>query len=94
MYNPIAVKANGNTITSWNDLVKPDTEVLRDFGIPYWDKESCDGLIGTFIDEKDGESLVKLKGLLLAHCPISNAYFANGVIPITRLKEQGVNDWD
>jgi len=29
-------------------------------------------------------------GTAVAHCPISNAYFANGVIPIKRLKEQGV----
>lgn len=65
---------------------KTDTEVLRDFGLL---GEKAVMAHCNFIDEKDGEIFVET-GTAVAHCPISNAYFANGVIPINRLKEQGV----
>jgi guanine deaminase len=65
---------------------KTDTEVLRDFGLL---TEKSVMAHCNFVDEKDGEIFVKT-GTAVAHCPISNAYFANGVIPIKRLKEQGV----
>lgn len=65
---------------------KSDTEVLRDFGLL---TEKSVMAHCNFINEKDGEIFVET-GTAVAHCPISNAYFANGVIPIKRLKEQGV----
>lgn len=65
---------------------KTDTEVLRDFGLL---TEKSVMAHCNFVDEKDGEIFVET-GTAVAHCPISNAYFANGVIPIKRLKEQGV----
>lgn len=65
---------------------KRDTEVLRDFGLLH-DKSvmaHCN-----FIDEGDGE-IYRETGTAVAHCPISNVYFANGVIPVKKLKAQGV----
>ncbi|KAF1303462.1 guanine deaminase [Candidatus Enterococcus willemsii] len=65
---------------------KTDTEVLRDFGLL---TEKSIMAHCNFIDEKDGAIFAET-GTAVAHCPISNAYFANGVIPIKRLKNQGV----
>lgn len=65
---------------------KSDTEVLRDFGL--LGKKSVMAHCN-FIDEHDGQ-IFKETGTAVAHCPISNAYFANGVIPIRRLLKQGV----
>ncbi|MGX7030639.1 guanine deaminase [Vagococcus zengguangii] len=65
---------------------KRDTEVLRDFGL-LTDKSvmaHCN-----FIDEHDGDIFIET-GTAVAHCPISNAYFANGALPVKRLKAQGV----
>ena len=65
---------------------KTDTEVLQDFGLL---REKAVMAHGNFISPADGARFVE-SGAAVAHCPISNAYFANGVIPIKRLKEQGV----
>ena len=65
---------------------KTDTEVLQDFGLL---REKAVMAHGNFISPADGARFVET-GAAVAHCPISNAYFANGVIPIKRLKEQGV----
>ena len=65
---------------------KTDTEVLNDFGLL---TEKSVMAHCNFIDEHDGNLFVET-GTAVAHCPISNAYFANGVIPTKRLKEQGV----
>lgn len=65
---------------------KSDTEVLHDFGLL---KEKSVMAHCNFIDENDGALFAKNKAAV-AHCPISNAYFANGVLPIKRLKEQEV----
>ena len=67
MYNPIAVKANGNTITSWNDLVKPTQKSCGIFGLL---GEKAVMAHCNFIDEKDGEIFVET-GTAVAHCPIS-----------------------
>jgi guanine deaminase len=65
---------------------RTDTETLRDFGLL---GEKAVMAHCNFIDEKDGEIFIET-GTAVAHCPISNAYFANSVIPIKRLKDQGV----
>ncbi|KRM91957.1 guanine deaminase [Liquorilactobacillus cacaonum] len=65
---------------------KRDTEVLADYGL-LTNKSIMDHC--NFIDERDGEIFAK-HGAAIAHCPISNAYFANGVLPVKRLKQQGV----
>lgn len=65
---------------------KTDTEVLKDFGLL---KEKAVMAHGNFICPQDGALFIET-GAAVAHCPISNAYFANGVIPIKQLKKQGV----
>ncbi|WP_430610045.1 guanine deaminase [Enterococcus sp. DIV0876] len=65
---------------------KTDTEVLKDFGLL---KEKAVMAHSNFISPKDGDLFIEA-GAAVAHCPISNAYFANSVIPIKRLKDQGV----
>ena len=65
---------------------KTDTEVLRDFGLL---GEKSVMAHCNFINEGDGEIFAKTK-TAVGHCPISNAYFANSVLPVNRLKEQGV----
>ncbi|MFF2753991.1 guanine deaminase [Psychrobacillus sp. NPDC058041] len=42
-----------------------------------------------FLDEEDANLFVET-GTAIAHCPISNAYFANSVIPIAHLHSKGV----
>lgn len=65
---------------------KTDTEVLRDFGLL---GEKSVMAHCNFINEDDGEIFSETK-TAVGHCPISNAYFANSVLPVKRLKEQGV----
>lgn len=63
-----------------------DADVLNKFGL-LGNKSimaHCD-----FLDEADGETFAKTK-TAIAHCPLSNSYFANGVLPVKRLHEQGV----
>lgn len=43
----------------------------------------------TFLSEQDGELFARV-GAAVAHCPVSNSYFANSVCPVRRLREQGV----
>ncbi|MEG0293736.1 guanine deaminase [Enterococcus sp.] len=65
---------------------KRDTEVLNDFGLLH-DKSvmaHCN-----FLDESDGEIYMET-GTAVAHCPISNGYFANSVFPVKKFKEQGL----
>jgi len=45
---------------------------------------------GNFLEKSDSELLSK-KGTSIAHCPLSNSYFANSVLPVKRLMDQGVN---
>lgn len=65
---------------------KRDTEVLADFGL-LKNKAIMDHC--NFVNEADGELFAK-KQAAIAHCPISNAYFANGVLQTKRLQKQGV----
>ncbi|KAA9298811.1 MULTISPECIES: guanine deaminase [Aerococcus] len=66
---------------------KRDTEVLRDFGLlgPKSVMAHCN-----FLNEADGK-IFQETGTGIGHCPYSNAYFANAVLPVKRLKAQGVN---
>ncbi|MFD2328143.1 guanine deaminase [Cohnella sp. GCM10020058] len=67
-------------------LCKRDAVALRDFGL-LGDKSvmaHCN-----FLDEGDA-ALFAETGTAISHCPISNAYFANSVIPIARWMEKGV----
>ncbi len=43
----------------------------------------------TYMDEADTE-LFRETGTAVAHCPISNAYFANSACPVRRMREHGV----
>ncbi|AST94096.1 guanine deaminase [Sutcliffiella cohnii] len=42
-----------------------------------------------FLDESDVELFIET-GTAVCHCPISNAYFANSVLPVARLHAKGV----
>lgn len=66
---------------------KRDTEVLESFGL--LGRKSVLAHCN-FLNESDGE-IFKKHHCSVAHCPISNSYFANAVLPVKRLKEQGVN---
>lgn len=65
---------------------KTDTEVLRDFGL--FGKKSVMAH-SNFINDNDA-GIYAETGTAVAHCPISNVYFANSVIPIKHLKELDV----
>ncbi|WP_424309895.1 guanine deaminase [Carnobacterium sp.] len=65
---------------------KNDAQVLNDYGL-LTDKSvmaHCN-----FLSDADALTFKK-QGTAIAHCPISNAYFANGVIPIKKFHEFGV----
>lgn len=65
---------------------KNDAQVLNDFGL-LSDKAvmaHCN-----FLSDADAATF-KETGTAIAHCPISNAYFANSVIPIKQFHELGV----
>ncbi|MBB6692740.1 guanine deaminase [Cohnella xylanilytica] len=65
---------------------KHDAFALHDFGL-LTDKSvmaHCN-----FLDEDDA-ALFARTGTAIGHCPISNAYFANSVIPIARWLDRGV----
>lgn len=64
-----------------------DTEVLEKFGL--LGKKSVMAHCN-FLNEEDGEIFAKT-GTAVGHCPISNSYFANAVLPVKRLKSQGVD---
>lgn len=66
---------------------KNDAFALHDFGL-LRDKSvmaHCN-----FLDDNDAELFAET-GTALGHCPISNAYFANSVIPIAHLHSKGVD---
>ena len=66
---------------------KRDTEVLDQFGL-LTDKSIM--AHGNFINSEDADIFKKNKSSV-CHCPISNSYFANAVLPVNRLKKQGLN---
>lgn len=65
---------------------KSDTQAMEGFGLL---REKSVMAHGTYLSQSDGKIFAKT-GSALAHCPISNAYFANSVMPLKRLKGQGV----
>ena len=65
---------------------KTDTETLRDFGL-FGEKSVM--AHSNFINDEDADIYVET-GTAVAHCPISNVYFANSVIPIKHLKDLDV----
>lgn len=64
-----------------------DTEVFEKFGL--LGKKSVMAHCN-FLSEEDGEIFAKT-GTAVGHCPISNSYFANAVLPVKRLRNQGVD---
>ena len=63
---------------------KRDTEVLNQFGL-LTDKSIM--AHGNFINSEDAEIFKKNKSSV-CHCPISNSYFANAVLPVNKLKNK------
>ena len=45
---------------------------------------------GNFINSEDAD-IFKNNKSSVCHCPISNSYFANAVLPVNKLKKQGLN---
>ena len=66
---------------------KRDSEVLDHFGL-LTDKSIM--AHGNFINIEDADIFKKNKSSV-CHCPISNSYFANAVLPVNKLKKQGLN---
>ena len=66
---------------------KEDPYALRDFGLL---REHSIMAHCTFLTPDEGELFAQV-GAGIAHCPISNAYFASSVLPVKRLREQGVH---
>ena len=65
---------------------KSDAEALYDYGLL---REKSVMAHCAFLTKADGRLFAE-SGAAVAHCPISNAYFANSVAPVRRLRAQGV----
>lgn len=65
---------------------KNDAFALHDFGLL---SEKSVMAHCNFLEDEDAELFAKT-GTAICHCPISNAYFANSVIPIAHLYSKGV----
>lgn len=65
---------------------KNDAQVLNDFGL-LTDKSIM--AHSNFLSDEDA-LIYRQQGTAIAHCPVSNAYFANSVIPIKHFSEMGV----
>ncbi len=66
---------------------KNDAVALHDFGL-LGDKSvmaHCN-----FLDDKDA-ALFASTGTAISHCPLSNAYFANSVLPLKRFQAMGID---
>ena len=66
---------------------KRDTEVLDHFGL-LTDKSIM--AHGNFVNYDDVK-IFNHKKSSVCHCPISNSYFANAVLPVNKLKKEGLN---
>ena len=66
---------------------RTDTEMLKHFGLL---RRGTVLAHGVHIGDSD-YALIKNVGAGVAHCPMSNAYFANGVFPARRVLGMGVN---
>lgn len=65
---------------------KSDTEALDGFGL-LTDQTVMHHCV--YLSESDAELFAR-RGAAVAHCPLSNAYFAGAVAPIRRYRSQGV----
>lgn len=65
---------------------KNDAFALHDFGLL---REKSVMAHCNFLSDDDADLFAET-GTAIAHCPISNAYFANSVIPIARFQAKGV----
>ncbi|MFF5996418.1 guanine deaminase [Lysinibacillus sp. KU-BSD001] len=65
---------------------KNDAFALHDFGLL---REKSVMAHCNFLDDADAD-LFAQTGTAISHCPISNAYFANSVIPLAHFHEKGV----
>ncbi len=65
---------------------KNDAFALNDFGLL---REKSVMAHCNFLSDEDADLFAE-KGTAVCHCPISNAYFANSVIPIARFQSKGV----
>jgi guanine deaminase len=65
---------------------KNDAFALNDFGLL---REKSVMAHCNFLSDEDADLFAE-KGTAVSHCPISNAYFANSVIPIARFQSKGV----
>ena len=65
---------------------KSDAQALYDFGLL---REKSVMAHCTFLSEDD-MALFARSGAAVAHCPISNSYFANSACPVRRLRDAGV----
>lgn len=65
---------------------RTDSEVLRDFGLL---REHTVLAHSNFVTDSDLE-LIREKGAAVAHCPLSNFYFANAVFPLRRALDMNV----
>nr|WP_304214798.1 guanine deaminase [Fredinandcohnia onubensis] len=66
---------------------KNDAFALNDFGLL---REKSVMAHCNFLSDEDADLFAE-KGTAVSHCPISNAYFANSVIPIVRFQSKGVD---
>lgn len=66
---------------------KHDAFALNDFGLL---KDKSVMAHCNFLDDEDA-SLFAKTGTAISHCPLSNAYFANSVLPVAHLQEKGVD---
>lgn len=67
-------------------FAKNDAQVLNEFGL-LTDKAVM--AHSNFLSDEDAQTYRK-QGTAIAHCPVSNAYFANSVIPIKHFSDMGV----
>lgn len=65
---------------------RTDSEVLRDFGLL---REHTLLAHSNFVTDAD-LALIRSAGAAVAHCPLSNFYFANAVFPLRRALDMGV----
>jgi len=68
-------------------LGKTDTVALRDFGL----LTQKTILAHSNHIEDDDADLIKKTGAGVAHCPLSNFYFANAVFPLRAMLDRGLN---
>ena len=66
---------------------KRDAEMLREFGLM---RRGTVLAHGDHLNDADFD-IVRSAGAGVAHCPLSNSYFANAVFPLRRAQAQGVN---